>query len=224
MSGGTKRTTLAPAGTRRSPRAAAAAHTSAAVAFTASPSSRPRRRPQPRISLTAPSPALAATSPRRAASCAPRTSALATRPARSSSFKTAIPAAHARKFPPKVVAWSPGWKTAAASVQVIAPMGTPPPRALAELITSGVTPRCSWPQKRPVRPTPVCTSSTISSAPRSSQMRRASAKKARSPGVMPPSPWRGSSRMAARRSSLRSPRGPRLSARAMVSRRAATSL
>mmetsp|Transcript_4167 Transcript_4167/g.11800 ORF Transcript_4167/g.11800 Transcript_4167/m.11800 type:complete len:280 (+) Transcript_4167:725-1564(+) len=153
MSGGTKRTTFGPAGTRRRPRAAAAPHTSAAVAGKLSESTTPRMRPQPRTCVTASAVSLATrSSPAR--SCAPLAFTLSRMFARSISASTALPAAVARKLPPYVVACSPGMKTLASSLQSMAPMGTPPPRALAQLSTSGCTPSCSCAQKVPVRPTP----------------------------------------------------------------------
>ena len=48
------------------------------------------------------------------------------------------------------------------------PIGRPFARPLASVTTSGLTPSCSQAKKLPVRPTPVCTSSKTSSAPRSS--------------------------------------------------------
>ena len=46
--------------------------------------------------------------------------------------------------------------------------GTPLPSALAIVTTSGTTPKCWKPNHRPVRPRPVCTSSTMNRTPRSS--------------------------------------------------------
>ncbi len=53
-----------------------------------------------------------------------------------------------------------------------APMGTPLPSAFAIVTTSGCTPACWKPNQRPVRPSPVCTSSRIRRIPRSSQSAR----------------------------------------------------
>ena len=50
--------------------------------------------------------------------------------------------------------------------------GTPLPSALAMVTTSGRTPKCWKPNHRPVRPSPVCTSSTMSRIPRSSHSAR----------------------------------------------------
>ncbi len=47
-------------------------------------------------------------------------------------------------------------------------MGMPLPSALATVTMSGRMPACWKPNHSPVRPRPVCTSSTISSTPRSS--------------------------------------------------------
>ncbi len=53
---------------------------------------------------------------------------------------TARAAAVARGWPPKVVAWSPGWNASATSARAQqAPMGTPLPSALAMVTTSGRT-------------------------------------------------------------------------------------
>ena len=56
----------------------------------------------------------------------------------------------------------------------MAPIGTPEPRPLASGITSGAMPAHWCANHLPVRPMPHCTSSSISSQPRSSQMRRTS--------------------------------------------------
>ena len=53
-----------------------------------------------------------------------------------------------------------------------APTGMPLPIALASVTTSGLTPACSKPNHRPVRPNPVWISSIIISAPTSSQSSR----------------------------------------------------
>ena len=91
---------------------------------------------------------------------------------------TALAAAHASALPPNVEACgtappgSAASPAAAFSLHAIAPIGMPPPRPLASVITSGATRSCSWPNHRPVRPTPVWTSSKISSVPVSSHSRR----------------------------------------------------
>ena len=53
---------------------------------------------------------------------------------------------------------------------------------------SGFTPECSQAKNRPVLQKPVCTSSTISSAPCASQMSRTAVKNPASPIRTPPSP------------------------------------
>ncbi len=69
----------------------------------------------------------------------------------------------ARGCPPKVLPWSPGTKAAATSARAQhAPTGIPLPSALAMVTTSGSMPRCWKPNHRPVRPSPVWISSTIS--------------------------------------------------------------
>ena len=47
----------------------------------------------------------------------------------------------------------------------MAPIGSPPPSALARVMTSGATPACSWANSRPVRPMPHCTSSKMRRSP-----------------------------------------------------------
>src|SRR5690606_16815246 len=87
--------------------------------------------------------------------------------------RTAKAARVARKLPPKVEAWLPGSNPfAASSVASIAPMGTPPPKPLAKVQMSALTPYCSAAKNVPVRPTPVCTSSRMSSNPCWSQRAR----------------------------------------------------
>ena len=49
---------------------------------------------------------------------------------------TALPAAEASGLPPYVLAWSPGLKTSALDLHSIAPIGTPPPSALAVVKTA----------------------------------------------------------------------------------------
>ncbi len=79
---------------------------------------------------------------------------------------TASAAAHATGLPPNVVPWLPGSsRVAAAPMPIVAPIGTPPPSPLARVTTSGTTPDSVCASQAPVRPTPVCTSSTQSSAP-----------------------------------------------------------
>ena len=77
-------------------------------------------------------------------------------------------AAAATGWPPKVLPWSPGENAAATSaVAQHAPMGTPLPSALAIVTTSGSMPACWKANQRPVRPSPVWISSTMSRIPRS---------------------------------------------------------
>ena len=95
---------------------------------------------------------------------------------------TAFAAAHASGLPPNVDACGtapPGCAArpaAAFSLHATAPIGTPPPRPLASVITSGATSSCWWPNHLPVRPTPVCTSSKIRIVPVSSHSRRSPAR------------------------------------------------
>ena len=78
-----------------------------------------------------------------------------------------------------------------------APTGKPLPIALAIVTTSGTTPACWKPNHVPVRAKPVCTSSIISSRPRSSHSARTSRRYCGSAGTTPPSPCTGSSSTAA---------------------------
>mmetsp|Transcript_43670 Transcript_43670/g.72567 ORF Transcript_43670/g.72567 Transcript_43670/m.72567 type:complete len:293 (+) Transcript_43670:131-1009(+) len=227
MSGGTNRTTRAPAGTSNKPRLMACPTIAAAVGTPSlSASSIPVMSPQPRTSLTIPG-CLVAMSCSPARNSSPRLatwSNIANDPSEpSTSCATARPAAHANGLPPKVLAWSPGPKTVAATPRVsMQPMGTPPPSALADVKISGVTPRFSCPHNLPVRPTPVCTSSKMSSAPCSSQSSRALRKKSALPGRMPPSPCNGSSIMAASPCEL--PEALAAARRSTIASRSVTSL
>mmetsp|Transcript_12999 Transcript_12999/g.38345 ORF Transcript_12999/g.38345 Transcript_12999/m.38345 type:complete len:264 (+) Transcript_12999:491-1282(+) len=141
-------------------------------------------------------------------SCAERAFTLASTPSSSIACSTAFAAAHASGLPPKVDACVPGVRTSHDALHIIAPMGTPPPSAFADVSTSTSTPSLWCPQKAPERQTPLCTSSTMRRASCSSQSWRAAWKKAASPGRMPPSPCSGSSRIAARRRGWR-PNGSR---------------
>ena len=77
-------------------------------------------------------------------------------------------AASARGWPPKVEPWSPGPNAAATSARAQqAPTGMPLPSALAMVTTSGSSPWAWKANQCPVRPSPVCTSSSMSNALRS---------------------------------------------------------
>ena len=131
-------------------------------------SSMPSIRPRPRISVTPGVPASAAASDSRR--CAPTAWALSSRFSDSMASSTASPAAQASGPPPKVVPWLPGVSTPAAGPAAsMAPMGTPPARPLASVITSGRMPAHWCANHLPLRPMPDCTSSIISSQPRSVQ-------------------------------------------------------
>ena len=97
---------------------------------------------------------------------------------------TALPTAIASGLPPKVEPWLPGANAAAtAAVARQAPIGKPPPRPLAIAITSGVTPTHSCANSRPVRPMPHCTSSKNSSSPCASASSRRPRRKPSDGGV-----------------------------------------
>src|SRR5204863_531611 len=74
---------------------------------------------------------------------------------------TAAAAAVASGLPPNVLAWVPGVNTLATSSRARrAPSGIPPAMPLARLIASGSMRSCWWAKNAPVRPIPVCTSSS----------------------------------------------------------------
>ncbi|CFN82895.1 Uncharacterised protein [Bordetella pertussis] len=80
-------------------------------------------------------------------------------------------------------------------------MGTPPARPLARVMTSGRISAHWWANHLPVRPIPDCTSSIMSSQPRSVHSCRTPCRNAMSEGRMPPSPCRTSSSTAVTRGS-----------------------
>ena len=88
-------------------------------------------------------------------------------------FSDSRPTAAPSALPPKVLPWSPGLKTPITDsrAQKAETGRSPPPSALPRMIPSGFTP--SWWQAStlPVRPRPVCTSSTIMSTLCLRQMR-----------------------------------------------------
>ena len=97
----------------------------------------PMMSPHPRTSLTLGE----SMAFRSAIHLAPISLAWATTPSLFMTSRTAHPALHTSGFPPKVVPWVPGVMTAEMpSVVVTAPMGVPPPRALAMVMISGTTP------------------------------------------------------------------------------------
>ena len=111
---------------------------------------------------------------------------------------TASAAAAATGLPPKVVPWLPGPSSSPASpTATTAPIGKPPPRPLASVTTSAVTPLSSWAIHVPVRPMPHCTSSSHSSAPCSLVISRARARKPSGASTTPASPCTGSTTTAA---------------------------
>src|SRR5581483_11849673 len=116
-----------------------------------------------------------------------------TRPSRSTTPSTATDTAHASGLPPNVEPWSPGSKTSARGAARHAPIGTPPPRPFARVITSGVMPACWCANHLPVRPRPVWTSSRMSSRSRSSHQPRTPSRKPGAAGITPISPITGSS-------------------------------
>ena len=110
-------------------------------------------------------------------SFAPRVAARSTSFSAAITRSTALAAAQARGFPPKVVPWSPICTVlATAALHRKAATGKPPPRPLARVTMSGTTGSCWYPSGVPVRPIPVWTSSQTSSAPLASQISRSPAR------------------------------------------------
>ncbi len=141
------------------PASSAAAATAGAASCTVP---MPISSPRPRTSVTTgePRPSTAARISR------PRRSALPIRSACSISSSTAFATAVANGLPPNVLPWSPRCSRSLAAPKVtIALSGTPPAMPFAIVTASGTTPSCWKSNQRPVRPTPVWISSTISSAP-----------------------------------------------------------
>ncbi|KAG1083362.1 hypothetical protein G6F40_014792 [Rhizopus arrhizus] len=79
----------------------------------------------------------------------------------------------------------------------IAPIGKPPPSALARVTMSGTTSSCQCANSVPVRPMPAWISSSTSSALCWSHSSRTRLRKPDLAGITPPSPWIGSSITAA---------------------------
>ena len=107
---------------------------------------------------------------------------------------TARAAAAAIGLPPKVEPWEPACISSAVSPKAsVAPIGRPPPSAFARVMTSGATPSAWCMNHEPVRPMPVCTSSTANRAPASAVVAAAAARYPAGAGSTPPSPSIGSS-------------------------------
>ena len=115
----------------------------------------------------------------------------------SSSFTVAIDAAQATGLPPKVDAWLPLGQSITEARATIAPKGKPLAIPLARQTMSPATPQCSEANILPVRPIPLCTSSKTSKTPCSSQRRRRPGKNSGGGTMYPPSPWIGSTKIAA---------------------------
>ncbi|CFP65727.1 Uncharacterised protein [Bordetella pertussis] len=69
----------------------------------------------------------------------------------------------------------------------------PPPMPLASVMMSGITSNCWYANSEPVRPMPVCTSSTMNRMPCSSASLRRPCMNSRVAGITPASPCTGSS-------------------------------
>ena len=111
----------------------------------------------------------------RCSRCSPAPLAWSSSPSAAMVSSTASPAAQASGLPPKVEPCMPGVSSVLTSGPKVisAPIGTPPPRPLARVIASGTTPAWWKANQVPVRPMPVCTSSSTSSAPASRVTSRA---------------------------------------------------
>ena len=88
-----------------------------------------------------------------------------------------------------------------AGVAITAPIGSPEASPFAKVSTSGTTPTASAVVNAPQRPTPHCTSSKMSAAPRASQTRRAARRKSALRSRAPERPCTGSRMTAATLSS-----------------------
>src|SRR5690606_27370946 len=202
ISGGARRTTSGRAALTRKPASRSAATVAdAAGAVSTIPSSRPA----PRTSATS-------RSPRSSTPCRSRSPTRLTwssSPSAALVRSTASAAAHATGLPPNVLPWLPGGSReagspppGAVSVKTTqAPSGRPPPSPLASVTTSGVTPSAWGADRWPVRPTPVCTSSSTSRAPCLRVISRAEVRYPAGGTTTPASPWMGSRITMAVRSS-----------------------
>src|SRR4051794_1622266 len=201
-SGGTMRTTFmyGPQVSSSRPFFDAVCWAAAAVAASGSPSavvnSEPTSSPSPRTSPIAG--VLSAINRAPSSSWRPRSAAFSTRFSRWMTSRVAIAAAHETALPPYVPPCEPGNALAISSSEAAMPdSGKPLARPFAVTRMSGVTPKWSWPQKRPVRPTPVCTSSRMRRKPWRSARSRRPSMNARVAGTYPPSPSTGSTMIAA---------------------------
>ncbi len=112
----------------------------------------------------------------------------------------ATPAANAGWLPRKVPECAPGFQTSSFSSYRITEAGRPmPDRALEAHTTSGSMPYCSNANQVPVRPQPLCTSSTMSGMPRRRVTSRIRWTNSTSAGMTPPSPCTSSMITAAGR-------------------------
>src|SRR6185437_10086442 len=138
VSGGAKRKTLVAVqlSSRPSPMQASA------ILLPSTVSSTPIKSPLPRISRINEKRFFNASSP--LTKYLPICTQFFSTPPLTSAFITASPAAQETGLPPKVDAWLPGMKLAATSSRAsMAPSGKPPPSALARVMMSGLTPKCS---------------------------------------------------------------------------------
>ena len=93
---------------------------------------------------------------------------------------------------------APSWAASRISAFPSTPeSGSPAAIDFATVMMSGSTPKCSIAKSLPVRAKPVCTSSAIRQMPYSSQIDRSPSMNACGAGRKPPSPWTGSTMIAA---------------------------
>ena len=110
----------------------------------------------------------------------------------------ATPAAQETGLPPKVLMWSPGSNASAMSSRAMnAPSGKPLAIPLAMVMMSGSTSYASTANIRPLRPNPLCTSSTMSRMPLGVEDLLDPLRYPSGNGMMPPSPMIGSTMNAA---------------------------
>ena len=202
ISGGRRRTTLSPAGTRSSPFSSSAAMTSASARWSAGRASGRRRGPRSRCRD-----ASWRGSPAGRAASLPMRSTRGRKPGANSTSSTALPAAMASGLPPKVEPCVPVvMPTAAFSVARQAPTREAAADAL------GDRRRCPA-SRRPIHgrrtcrcgPTPDWISSKNSSRPNSSQMARTARIVLEVQCLMPPSPCTGSTQDGRRSRSVMAP-------------------
>ncbi len=128
--------------------------------------------------------------------CFPTLAALSIALSSSTSMVASAAAMHTG-LPPKVDACDPGTQSMISALLMHTLSGMPLAMPLATVIMSGSTPECCTDHHLPVRPEPACTSSHTSRMPYLSQIRRNSCMNSVGATRYPPSPWIGSTKIAA---------------------------